>query len=226
MTTSLNGHWVDVDGRRDWVPDDQPPSPDGTPGAWHIVGASGELGEWEWHPAPPPILTAPPAPLLSSAPAPAPAPAPARPASGPIVPGARDPAWNSWRRIGRIFTWWLVLATIDAALLTVAATLDALDADAAHDAAAGFAWTAAVVALPAAVTLVYGLVQLIPQLLLVTSEVPAGSVQPGGVEVVRPQVRADEDPDQRADQHEGSEREGTAPAGPSGGHERDADDGT
>jgi hypothetical protein len=215
VTTSLHGHWVEVDGRRDWVPDDQPPSPDGTPGAWHIVGASGELGEWEWHPAPPPILTPPPVPFR----------APVAPTGGPVLPGARDPAWNSWRRIGRIFVWWLLLATIDAVLVAVAAALDAVDAERAHDVAAGFAWVAALVALPAAGTLLWGLVQLIPQLLLVTSEVPAGSPQPGGVEVVRPEVRADEDADQRADQHERSERESAAAPGPPDGHERDPDDG-
>ena len=53
MTGTATGRWIGVtlrDGstRYDWVPDDQPPSPDGTPGRWHVVGQSGEPGRWEW----------------------------------------------------------------------------------------------------------------------------------------------------------------------------------
>lgn len=47
------GRWIAVtlrDGstRYDWLPDEQPPSPDGTPGRWHVVGAPGGEGHWEW----------------------------------------------------------------------------------------------------------------------------------------------------------------------------------
>jgi hypothetical protein len=62
--TDQGGRWVPVvmpDGteRQDWVPDDQPASPDGGPGSWHVVS-----GGWEWHPRPPPSMPpGPPAPL-------------------------------------------------------------------------------------------------------------------------------------------------------------------
>jgi hypothetical protein len=53
MTVTAAGRWIGVtlpDGstRYDWLPDDQPPSPDGAPGSWHVVGAPGEEGHWEW----------------------------------------------------------------------------------------------------------------------------------------------------------------------------------
>jgi hypothetical protein len=53
MTGTEAGRWIAVplrDGstRYDWLPDEQPPSPDGTPGRWHVVGAPGGEGHWEW----------------------------------------------------------------------------------------------------------------------------------------------------------------------------------
>jgi hypothetical protein len=39
--------------RQDWVPSEQPASPDGSAGRWHVVSAlSGRDTWWEWHPAP------------------------------------------------------------------------------------------------------------------------------------------------------------------------------
>lgn len=78
------GEWVAVPipggpDRWDFVPAEQPPSPDGGPGRWHVVGGSGtEVGTWEWFPATaPPPLPPPPPPVLmpweSTPPAPAPA---------------------------------------------------------------------------------------------------------------------------------------------------------
>lgn len=46
------GHWVAVGDRQDWVPNDQPPSPDGTLGLWHVLTDVGGGLRWEWHPAP------------------------------------------------------------------------------------------------------------------------------------------------------------------------------
>jgi len=57
----MAGSWVDVlrpGGvlRRDWVPSEQPPSPDGTPGTWHVVNDHrGGESRWEWHPKPAPL---------------------------------------------------------------------------------------------------------------------------------------------------------------------------
>ncbi|HEX3825936.1 MAG TPA: RDD family protein [Sporichthyaceae bacterium] len=57
----MTGRWVTVklpDGatREEWIPAEQPPSPDGGPGLWHVVPHpnAGESG-WVWHPeqAPP-----------------------------------------------------------------------------------------------------------------------------------------------------------------------------
>ncbi len=55
--TSPGGEWVAVPvpgepDRWDYVPAEQPASPDGGPGKWHVVGGSGtEVGKWEWFPA-------------------------------------------------------------------------------------------------------------------------------------------------------------------------------
>lgn len=52
----MTGRWVQArqpDGsiRQDWVPVDQPPSPDATTGEWHVVGGDGAVeSRWEWHP--------------------------------------------------------------------------------------------------------------------------------------------------------------------------------
>lgn len=43
--------------RRDWVPDEQPKSPDGSPGRWHVVRDGPETStRWEWFPAPAPVM--------------------------------------------------------------------------------------------------------------------------------------------------------------------------
>lgn len=71
----MSGHWARVnlpDGsvRQDWVPTDQPPSPDGSPGRWHVVeDTPGEPTRWEWHPPKPGAAStaAPTAPLGDSA---------------------------------------------------------------------------------------------------------------------------------------------------------------
>lgn len=53
---SDGGRWVEItrpDGttRRDWRPDEQPPSPDGGPGDWHVVlGVGGAPDDWAWIP--------------------------------------------------------------------------------------------------------------------------------------------------------------------------------
>src|SRR4051812_30955692 len=70
--TSSGGDWVAVPipgapDRWDWVPAEQPPSPDGRPGKWHVAGGTGpQAGKWEWFPAigatPPP--PAPPVPAF------------------------------------------------------------------------------------------------------------------------------------------------------------------
>lgn len=57
----MSGRWVTVstaDGtpRQDWVPAEQPKSPDGAPGQWHIVTpTAGGDPVWEWHEARTPI---------------------------------------------------------------------------------------------------------------------------------------------------------------------------
>lgn len=48
------GDWVQVGDRMDWVPAEQPPSPDGGPGRWHVVD-----GRWEWHPWVAPVVPSP-----------------------------------------------------------------------------------------------------------------------------------------------------------------------
>jgi hypothetical protein len=59
----MSGQWAQVlrpDGsvRHDWVPAEQPPSPDGAPGLWHVVeDQPGEPTRWEWHPSPEPAPT-------------------------------------------------------------------------------------------------------------------------------------------------------------------------
>jgi hypothetical protein len=58
--TTFTGSWVHVPGRngsvrRDWVPSEQPPSPDGSAGKWHVVNDLPDAtARWEWHPAPAP----------------------------------------------------------------------------------------------------------------------------------------------------------------------------
>jgi hypothetical protein len=86
--TSPGGEWVRVPipgqpDRWDFVPAEQPPSPDDGPGTWHVVGGSGgEVGTWEWFPsaaAPPPSpppVPAPSAPLTWDLDTPLPAPPP------------------------------------------------------------------------------------------------------------------------------------------------------
>jgi hypothetical protein len=55
---TMTGSWVDVAQpggllRRDWVPAEQPASPDGSAGKWHVVSdPTGGESRWEWHPAP------------------------------------------------------------------------------------------------------------------------------------------------------------------------------
>lgn len=49
------GRWVETrrpDGtiRQDWRPDEQPPSPDGGSGSWHVVSEDGGANRWEWVP--------------------------------------------------------------------------------------------------------------------------------------------------------------------------------
>lgn len=65
------GEWVSVTlpdgtGRQDWVPAEQPASPDGGPGRWHIVSDPGGATRWEWHPQLP--ATVPAVPVYSTAP--------------------------------------------------------------------------------------------------------------------------------------------------------------
>lgn len=47
--------WTTLPGgttRMDWVPTEQPPSPDGTSGRWHVVSLPGQESRWEWYPGP------------------------------------------------------------------------------------------------------------------------------------------------------------------------------
>jgi hypothetical protein len=73
--TTMTGNWVTVTlpggfQRRDWVPTEQPASPDGSIGTWHIVShPDGGDSRWEWHAAP--AAVAAPAPSLTARPAPA-----------------------------------------------------------------------------------------------------------------------------------------------------------
>lgn len=68
--TSSGGDWVAVPipgqpDRWDWVPQEQPPSPDGAPGTWHVVGGSGEgAGKWAWFPDAGPTPPPPTAPVV------------------------------------------------------------------------------------------------------------------------------------------------------------------
>lgn len=99
MTTSPSGDWVAVPvpgepDRWDFVPTEQPPSPDGTSGTWHVVGGSGvELGRWEWFPtgvpAPPPPVLPPPAAWETAAWE------PALPEPATWEPSVPEPAWPS-----------------------------------------------------------------------------------------------------------------------------------
>lgn len=115
----MSGEWVSVNLpngsiRQDWVPDDQPDSPDGAPGLWHVVTESEGSHRWEWHERKPPPL--PPAPPPSAVRLePQFGPGPSFPAFGPtlaaparyIPPAARPPRryWPSWRK-----GTWVVLA--------------------------------------------------------------------------------------------------------------------
>lgn len=80
--TTPGGQWVPVPiagqpDRWDFVPAEQPPSPDGSPGTWHVVGGSGgEVGTWEWFPSAPAASapTPPTPPAASTAPPPPPPP--------------------------------------------------------------------------------------------------------------------------------------------------------
>jgi hypothetical protein len=62
--TSAGGHWVrvrfsDASSRLDWIPEHQPPAPDGGPGAWHVVpDQAGGPSRWEWHPGSSPLVVA------------------------------------------------------------------------------------------------------------------------------------------------------------------------
>ncbi|HUR74238.1 MAG TPA: hypothetical protein VMZ00_08175, partial [Sporichthya sp.] len=95
--TTPGGEWVAVPlpgagDRWDFVPAEQPASPDGGPGRWHVVGGSGtEVGNWEWFPA----AAAPPPPPAPEPVAPEPAaPAPLEPAAWAPIPPAPPPAWD------------------------------------------------------------------------------------------------------------------------------------
>jgi hypothetical protein len=96
--TSSGGDWVAVPipgqpDRWDWVPAEQPPSPDGTPGTWHVAGGTGpNAGTWEWFPAAgapsaPPPSAAPPLPWETGS---APSAATGTPAAE--IPAAEIPA--------------------------------------------------------------------------------------------------------------------------------------
>ncbi|MGQ0845356.1 MAG: hypothetical protein ACT4QF_14610 [Sporichthyaceae bacterium] len=80
----MTGRWAQVDRpdgtvRQDWVPAEQPPSPDGTAGEWHVVeDGPGLPTRWEWHA----IATAPPGGAAATATAHTPRPE-ARPETGP-----------------------------------------------------------------------------------------------------------------------------------------------
>lgn len=104
MTTS-GGQWIRVrfaDGgqRLDWIPDEQPGSPDGTVGMWHVVpDPAGGESRWEWHPRLAAAAVAPggiaPAPVPTTSFAPPPAPDTFdSPTSvfAPIAPAAMAPA--------------------------------------------------------------------------------------------------------------------------------------
>lgn len=102
---SDGGRWVDVpqpDGtsRRDWRPDDQPPSPDGGPGSWHVVTGGGQANRWEWIPAavvpPPPPIGAPQDPSGAQWLSPA-AQGAARSGAGATAPLAQSPAAGAGR---------------------------------------------------------------------------------------------------------------------------------
>lgn len=89
MVTTPGGRWIEVGNRTDWVPEQQPDSPDGTPGLWCVVREPDDSLRWEWWPAPPDWRPPPPMP-----PGPPPgtgAPSPRRP---PVVtemlPPGRD----------------------------------------------------------------------------------------------------------------------------------------
>jgi len=86
------GQWVRVrfaDGaqRVDWIPAEQPPSPDGRAGLWHVVpDAADGPSRWEWHPRA--DAPAPPRPR----PAPDPADAVTQPLPRQVVPHRRSTA--------------------------------------------------------------------------------------------------------------------------------------
>jgi hypothetical protein len=88
----------------------------------------------------------------------------------PDTPGARNPRWNSWRRVGRIFAWWLLFTTIYGVLIGIAGVLWSFDRNATDHLATGFARAAMVAAVPSAIAFLWGMVKLIPQLFHVTSE--------------------------------------------------------
>ena len=97
--TSPGGDWVAVPipgepDRWDWVPIEQPASPDGGPGRWHVVGGSGpQAGTWEWFPGtsvpppPPPFAVSPAAGTLPTTPA------AMIPAAGAWPAAAQQPGW-------------------------------------------------------------------------------------------------------------------------------------
>lgn len=122
------------------MPESQPASPDGGPGEWHVVGESSSEGSWEWHPAPTP-RAAPGAPTSTQSPwsggigyppggyGLGGGSAPGAPfTGGEEFAGARDPDWNSWRLLGRVLWWWVVVAFL-AGLTTLSALGTAIGGD-------------------------------------------------------------------------------------------------
>ncbi|MBA3742177.1 hypothetical protein [Sporichthya sp.] len=117
--TTPGGEWVAVTNpgepdRWDYVPVEQPPSPDGGPGQWHVVGGSGtEVGKWEWFPAtapppppPPPVLmpweTASPTPAPWEPTPSAPAPAVGEQETAPVFGAAPPAGWHAAPPVGAV----------------------------------------------------------------------------------------------------------------------------
>ncbi len=103
IITTMSGKWVQAnlpDGsvRQDWVPADQPPSPDGSAGVWHVVEKTpGQPTRWEWHATTPTPTATPPL----SVPPPPDVPGAGEPevgTSGQTSPGRRQHVGSDSRR--------------------------------------------------------------------------------------------------------------------------------
>lgn len=127
----MSGRWVQVNlaagaVRQDWVPEEQPASPDGGPGWWHVVNDPSGAARWEWFPrVAPPMPPGPPGGPLG--------PPPAAWSSQPFPIGPQPSNPHAGRK-----TWpWVAGGVAAVVLIGALASAGAKDGDSAGRVAAG-----------------------------------------------------------------------------------------